>query len=236
MQSLFSINLKDETKEKETLTWENTFYLTVEHCTFINCHIVIKNISNIEFENNNFVDCTFDLNFPKYIRVNINDNFVSYPENVRVLDECVPKVVPVSGGFYAYKYLMDKFTGQRYIAKLWIPADARRSSAGNEKCRAERALVVNIWHIITKWNLTGEIVLYDIESANIVNHSCMSALGKDIKYEVGQYVIPDSWDDNRFAECTHGIHFFLDLVTVISKFITNKENEIHKIISSLHER
>lgn len=29
-------------------------------------------------------------------------------------------------------------------------------------------------------------------------------------YKVGEMVYPDSFDDNRFNECSHGIHFFID--------------------------
>ena len=39
----------------------------------------------------------------------------------------------------------------------------------------------------------------------IVNHK----YGHDTVYEVGKEVLPDSWDDNRWNECSHGIHFFI---------------------------
>jgi len=29
-------------------------------------------------------------------------------------------------------------------------------------------------------------------------------------YTVGEMVYPDSWDDNRWNECSHGIHFFIN--------------------------
>ena len=29
-------------------------------------------------------------------------------------------------------------------------------------------------------------------------------------YTLGEVVYADSWDDNRWNECTHGIHFFID--------------------------
>ena len=28
-------------------------------------------------------------------------------------------------------------------------------------------------------------------------------------YKVGEIVHSDSWDDNRWNECSHGIHFFI---------------------------
>ena len=230
----FEIMHENETAEKETLVWQSSTCLYVENCTFVNCHIIIKDIFNIVLEDNNFVNCTFDLDFSRTTKVDINDNFVSYPENVRALDECLPKIVPVSGGFYAYKFLMNKIDGQHCIAKLWIPEDARRSSAGSAKCRAEKALVVAIWSITYEWNhRTGKVASYNIDSVDVVNHKCLSRLGQSIKYEVGQYVIPDSWDNNRFAECTHGIHFFLDIETVVSKFITDRPSKAKHIINDI---
>ena len=29
-------------------------------------------------------------------------------------------------------------------------------------------------------------------------------------YTVGEIVKADSWDENRWNECSHGIHFFID--------------------------
>ena len=29
-------------------------------------------------------------------------------------------------------------------------------------------------------------------------------------YKVGETILPDKWDDNRWEECSHGIHFFVD--------------------------
>ena len=29
-------------------------------------------------------------------------------------------------------------------------------------------------------------------------------------YKVGEMVYPDSFDENRWNECSHGIHFFVD--------------------------
>lgn len=33
---------------------------------------------------------------------------------------------------------------------------------------------------------------------------------KECRYEVGKEVIPDSFDENRFNECSNGIHFFIN--------------------------
>ena len=33
---------------------------------------------------------------------------------------------------------------------------------------------------------------------------------KKCKYVKGEMVYPDSFDDNRWNECSHGIHFFIN--------------------------
>lgn len=69
------------------------------------------------------------------------------------------------------------------LCKLRIPADAKRLNGTGRKCRAEFAEV-----------LEGEgVSLYD----------------NDFKYKVGEIVRSDSFDEDRWNECSNGIHFFL---------------------------
>lgn len=39
----------------------------------------------------------------------------------------------------------------------------------------------------------------------VVNHNY-----KATTYKVGEVVYPDSFDENRWCECSNGIHFFVD--------------------------
>jgi len=73
------------------------------------------------------------------------------------------------------------------IAKLLIPKEARRSNSAGRKCRAEYADVLEI----------------------IGTESGTSQHDSNTVYEVGKRMIPDSWDENRWDECSHGIHFFI---------------------------
>jgi hypothetical protein len=73
------------------------------------------------------------------------------------------------------------------IVKLRIPAEAKRSHAFGRKCRAEYADVLEV--------VGGEV--------GISMHD-----GKT-KYEVGQRVTPDKFDENWVEECSSGIHFFI---------------------------
>lgn len=102
----------------------------------------------------------------------------------------VPMVCPEEGAFYGYK----KVSG--YIVKLLIPKDAKRSSATSRKCRCSYAKVVSITL------LDGS----KTEAKELVN----TQHNPNVTYKVGKYVYPDKFDENRWNECSNGIHFFLN--------------------------
>ena len=93
---------------------------------------------------------------------------------------------PEEGEFIAWK----KVKG--CIVKLLIPAAAQRSSATSRKCRASKA------HVLAIYDKDGN----EIESVVSDNYETTT-------YTVGEDVLPDSWDDDRWNECSHGIHFFI---------------------------
>ena len=101
---------------------------------------------------------------------------------------------PEEGEFIAWK----KVKG--CIVKLLIPADAQRSSATSRKCRASKA------HVLAIYDNEGN------EQESVVSDNYVTTT-----YKVGEDVLPDSWDDDRWSECSHGIHFF----------ITRREAEIY---------
>jgi len=96
---------------------------------------------------------------------------------------------PTNGSFIGWK----KDSG--YIVKLQIPEDARRSSAGGEKCRCDKAYVAEIQ------NADGTKA--DIEAIHS-NHD------NNFVYAVGATVEVPDFDDDRWNECAPGIHFFID--------------------------
>ena len=101
----------------------------------------------------------------------------------------IPLACPSEGSFIAWKKV-----GIGYLVKLEIPEDARRSSATSKKCRCSKALVLDIEDLYT-----GE------HPSMVVNYDYCECV-----YEVGKMVHPDSFDENRWNECSHGIHFFMD--------------------------
>lgn len=101
----------------------------------------------------------------------------------------IPFVCPDTGSFIAYK----KASG--YIVKLQIPEDAERLSATSRKCRCDKAQVLEIQ------NLDGT-------TAHVTEVG--SDYDETFIYEVGKNVSVDNFDNNRWNECSTGIHFFIN--------------------------
>ena len=101
----------------------------------------------------------------------------------------VPFACPSDGAFIAWK----KVAG--HLVKLEIPADARRCSATSNKCRCDKAKVLEITRI---------------ENGATTNEIVNKSYSPSVTYRVGEMVFPDSFDENRWNECSHGIHFFIN--------------------------
>ena len=101
----------------------------------------------------------------------------------------IPLACPSDGAFIGWK----KVCGN--LIKLEIPEDARRCSATSQKCRCDKAKVLSVWSM----RLEEEV-------SEVVNH----AYSQDTLYKVGEMVYPDSFDEDRWNECSNGIHFFIN--------------------------
>ena len=95
---------------------------------------------------------------------------------------------PEEGDFIAWKKVGE------VIVKLRIPSEAKRSSATTRKCRCEFAEVLELQ------SLDGTPYNDD----KVVNNDYVETI-----YKVGEIVHSDSWDNDRWNECSHGIHFFI---------------------------
>ena len=110
----------------------------------------------------------------------------------------LPLVCPAEGEFVGYKKCKYYDTNDKYtytcIVKLLIPADAERSSGFGRKCRCSKAKVLGIY---------GR---YDVELKDVVAYSMFD---DKTSYKVGEWVYPDYFDEDRYNECSNGIHFFM---------------------------
>ncbi len=107
--------------------------------------------------------------------------------NVKNLN--IPMACPETGSFIGWK------RAGEYIVKLEIPEDAKRSSSTGIKCRCDKAKVLSIEN-------------YDRTSADVTE--VCSEYDPEFIYRVGETVIVDDFDNNRFNECAPGIHFFMN--------------------------
>ena len=105
----------------------------------------------------------------------------------------IPMACPEEGSFIGFKKAV--YADKDYIVKLEILADALRSSATSRKCRCNKAKVLEIQNV-------------DGSKANIdVVHSTCDP---SFQYKTGQIVEEPKYDNNRFNECSKGIHFFIN--------------------------
>ena len=126
-----------------------------------------------------------NLRYANLIGANLSDANLSDAKNISY----IPLACPSDGVFVGWK----KVHG--FLVKLEIPEDAKRSSATTRKCRCDKAGVLEIINLDTK-----EYV------EQVVNE----AYNQETLYKVGEMVYPDKFDDNRWNECSNGIHFFIN--------------------------
>ena len=96
---------------------------------------------------------------------------------------------PESGAFTGFKKLRDGL-----IAEIEILPDAKRSSATTRKCRCDKAKVIAIT-LKDGTPFAGEYGVSQHDSSFL--------------YKIGDIVSVDNYDNDRWNECSTGIHFFI---------------------------
>lgn len=95
---------------------------------------------------------------------------------------------PAEGAFVGYK----KCFNDR-IVQLLIPKDAKRTSATMNTCRCDKAKVLSIRSLDGKQNF----------------REATSYVDENFVYRVGEYVIVEDFNEDRWFDSTTGIHFWL---------------------------
>lgn len=206
-------------------------HIMFRDCKFENCMMSDSNLTGTEFVNVNFEHVVFADNNMKLsgyfvsrlksvkinkcvmfesefwktsfedvtiYKSNLDDSNLkeSNFDNVRLIGNSGTLLkCPEEGSFTGFKKI---FLGNNpLLCKLEIPADAKRSSAFGRKCRCSKAKVLKIW---------GK----DCDDDYLVPISRgYSYHDHTFEYKVGETIYPDSFDDNRWDECSNGIHFFI---------------------------
>ena len=108
----------------------------------------------------------------------------------------IPFSCPSDGAFIGWKKIKvyKEFYEGYYLVKLEIPEDAKRCSSTSHKCRCDKARVLEITRI------------EDGKNVDIITNTSYG----ECVYKVDEMVIPDGFDENRWKECSNGIHFFIN--------------------------
>lgn len=106
----------------------------------------------------------------------------------------IPLACPSEGSFIGWK----KVNG--CLIKLLIPSDAKRSSATTNKCRCDKAKVLEIINLKTSARVN-----------EVINDNYAECI-----YKVNEMVYPDYFDEYRRNECSNGIHFFINQLEAIN--------------------
>ena len=121
---------------------------------------------------------------------NLSD--ITYNENTAFITmQC-----PTEGSFIAWK----KVVGDM-IVKLRVTENAKRSSATTLKCRCSEAEVLDI---------------QDADGNSLDISEIPSKHDNTFVYRKGEVVRVDNFDEDRWDECSTGIHFFIDRAMAVN--------------------
>ena len=176
---------------------------TFEECIFRECDFSKCDMKNITFKGCSFYDCDFrNAELPPFFHPNTMEGCVNVPY--------MPMACPEEGEFIGYKIASSERRLSNFqslirpyynigpanvLVTLKIPADARRSSAGGRKCRCDKAKVIGL-----------EFFGKGFEDANVA----YSKFDDRFEYRVGEEISVPFFNENRWNECSTGIHFFIN--------------------------
>lgn len=170
-------------------------YADMRVCRFLDVEFVECDFEGTDFSHSHFYNCTFagcDLLSTKFERTFFDtcsfNNVLNVPS--------IPMACPDKGAFIGWKKAWTCDKREDVIVELLIPEDAKRSSALGRKCRCDKAVVLDI---------------QDLEGASLPCTIAKSVYDHCFIYAVGKTVVPEKpFNDNRFDECSPGIHFFIN--------------------------
>ncbi len=185
-------------------------YATIDSSSFFDAFLHLGNFEYADIKGSSFYTAT--LIGANFKNSKIDDETIfsqSHISNIQYNNPPISIACPEEGSFIGFK------VGLMYNAedlltfvliKLEIPADAKRSSGTGKKCRCSKATVLDIT---------------DLSSNEQHIEKAVSLYSKAFEYKVGETVHVDDFDDNRWDECSAGIHFFMskdDAIRYIKSF------------------
>lgn len=177
---LYSANLKNANLRYANLYSVDLNNADLDNADLDNADLRYTGLMNTDLNNADLSDT--DL---RYTSLN-GANLTNVKTNIHTIGYNL--ACPEEGSFIGYKKAKD------CIVKLLIMEDSKRSSATSIKCRCDKAKVLDIEKIDS-----GEKV-----------ESVPSNYNNDFVYKIGEIVRVDDFDENRWNECSTGIHFFMN--------------------------
>ncbi len=218
-------SLLDDFRNKESEAYLDLTYISMSAKKLEGMDFSRVDFSNSDFKNVNFRSCKFDnakLQHIKFANCDFSDSSFAYADlfaadlracnlsdtncdgtnffaallweakldNLLVTDRTkfFRNYCPEEGYIFGYK----KCFNERMV-QLLIPKDAKRCSSTTNACRCDKARVVAITDVNKK------------ESYK----EAMSFVDPNFIYRLGEMVYADSYNDDRWHDSSHGIHFWM---------------------------
>lgn len=178
--------------------------------TFTNCYFSGCTFRNVElyycsFYEGGFDNCTFsNVKFDGGCRMEFLDFYDNSIDGDTVLPD-VPLNIDADKDNIGWKCVLNPDTNYYYVCKLLIPADAKKTRGTGYNYRCSKAKVLEF---------------LDADGNKLPDDTTMTSAyyyRSPITYKVGEWIYPDMWDDDRWNDCTHGIHFYMEKNIVMDR-------------------
>jgi uncharacterized protein YjbI with pentapeptide repeats len=201
---LYGCNFVDAKLDYANIEYANLQNSNLFNASITDANLRNANLCNANLRNTNLADA--NLSYASLIEANFKDSQIidtifygSYLIDSKNLPY-IPMVCPEEGAFIGWKKAAySDFDGEYHpvLVQLYIPEDAKRSSATSRKCRCNKAKVLDMRSIRENIPLPNNITIH-------------SGYDKNFIYKVGETVEVEDFDEDRWNECSAGIHFFMN--------------------------
>jgi uncharacterized protein YjbI with pentapeptide repeats len=191
--NLYGANLRNANLRDADLRGANLMYADLYGADLYGANLHSANLRDADLRGANLSDADLsganmqdaDLSGANMHGADLSDADLRGAKNVPF----VPYACPDFGMFIGFK------KARGYIVVLEIPEDAKRLSATGRECRCDKAKVLSIQNI-------------DGSEADI--KEVTSDYDNTFVYKVGEIVKVDNFNEDRWKECSPGIHFFIN--------------------------
>ena len=186
--NLYGANLCNANLRNANLCKANLCNANLRYADLCKANLCKANLCNADLRYANLCNadlCKADLCKADLCDADLCDADLRYAKNLPF----IPYVCPDTGSFIGYK------KANNMIIKLEITEDAKRTSATSRKCRCNKAKVLGI---------------YDYNHNLLEDKEVASDRDKDFIYRVGEVAEVKDFDEDRWNECSTGIHFFIN--------------------------